>query len=291
MPSVSLSKCSAPNVPRSAEESGKVTEVRLSGNMYKGRSMSSEAILGLSILMSFIAFSIVTRLYIWPKLLVMRREDALIPLVVPHTFRFVGLSFLVPGVVSPSLSAAFAKPAAYGDLAAAVLAVVAILALVARASWAIPIVWVFNLWGTVDLLHAIYQGQISVGIDPRFTRSDVLHPDTRCPTAFRYAWADILAATAAKTIQPPARRDRRSTKRAFMLIFRTRRAEMLPLLPISIPADRFIRSNLPGRESVARYRHTADEQVLAARRRKAAEKLLAAAGNRPSTDEGERSGR
>jgi len=155
-----------PNVPRSAEESGKVTEVRLSGNMYKERSMSSEAILGLSILMSFIAFSIVTRLYIWPKLLVMRREDALITLVVPHTFRFVGLSFLVPGVVSPSLSAAFAKPAAYGDLAAAVLAVVAILALVARASWAIPIVWVFNLWGTVDLLHAIYQGQIGVGIDP-----------------------------------------------------------------------------------------------------------------------------
>jgi hypothetical protein len=37
-------------------------------------------------------------------------------LVVPHTLRFVGLSFLVPSVVSPSLSSAFAVSAAYGDL-------------------------------------------------------------------------------------------------------------------------------------------------------------------------------
>src|SRR5262249_5702474 len=129
------------------------------------RSMSIDALFGLSILMSFIAFGNVTRLYIWPKLRVMRREDALIPLLVPHTFRFVGLSFLIPGVVSPSLSAAFASPAAYGDFVAAILALIAILALVARASWAIPFVWVFNLWGTVALLHAIYQGQIGSRID------------------------------------------------------------------------------------------------------------------------------
>ena len=60
--------------------------------------MSSEALFGLSVLMSFIAFGIVTELYIWPKLWGLRREDVLIPLVVPHTFRFVGLSFLIPGV-------------------------------------------------------------------------------------------------------------------------------------------------------------------------------------------------
>jgi hypothetical protein len=128
--------------------------------------MNSDALFGLSILMSFIAFGIVTKLYIWPRLRVMRREDALIPLVVPHTFRFVGLSFLIPGVASRSLPSAFAVPAAYGDLVAAILAVVATLALSARAFWAIPIVWVFNVWGTIDLLHAIYQGQIGVRIDP-----------------------------------------------------------------------------------------------------------------------------
>ncbi len=128
--------------------------------------MNIDVLLGLSVLMSFLAFGIVTKLYLWPRLRVMRREDALIPLVVPHTFRFVGLSFLVPGVVSPSLSPAFAIPAAYGDLVAAILAVVATLALAARASWGIPIVWVFNVWGAVDLLYAIYQGQIGVHIGP-----------------------------------------------------------------------------------------------------------------------------
>jgi len=96
--------------------------------------MTIEAIFGLSVVMSFLAFSIVTKLYIWPRLRLMRREDALVPLVVPHTFRFVGLSFLVPGVVSPSLPSAFAVPAAYGDLVAAILAVIATLALSARTS-------------------------------------------------------------------------------------------------------------------------------------------------------------
>ena len=96
----------------------------------------------------------------------MSRKDALTALVVPHTFRFVGLSFLVPGVVSPSLPPQFAIPAAYGDLIAAILAVAATWALSTRASWAIAIVWVFNVWGAADLLHAIYQGQIGVHIGP-----------------------------------------------------------------------------------------------------------------------------
>ena len=128
--------------------------------------MSIAALFGLSVLMSFLAFGIVTKLYIWPRLRGMPREDSLTALVVPHTFRFIGLSFLVPGVVSPSLSSDFAAPAAYGDLIAAVLAVIATLALQARASWAIAMVWVFNVWGALDLLNAIYNGQIGVGIAP-----------------------------------------------------------------------------------------------------------------------------
>jgi hypothetical protein len=63
------------------------------------------------------------------------------------------------------LRSASSRSCSYGDLAAAILAVVATLALSARAFWAIPIVWVFNAWGTIDLLHAIYQGQLGVRID------------------------------------------------------------------------------------------------------------------------------
>src|SRR5215471_11321684 len=99
--------------------------------------MDVRALFGLSVLMSFLAFGIVTKLYIWPQVRVMRPEDALIALVVVHMFRFVGLSFLVLGVVGPSLPSAFARPAAYGDLVAAILAVVAPLALSAHTSWAL----------------------------------------------------------------------------------------------------------------------------------------------------------
>jgi hypothetical protein len=128
--------------------------------------LKTDALFGLSILMSFVAFAILTRVMIWPRLRLLSGADALLRLVIPHTFRFLGLSFLVPGVVSPSLSPAFAVPAAYGDLVAAALADIAALALVARVSWGTPIVWVLNVWGTIDLLRAVYEGQIGVGIDP-----------------------------------------------------------------------------------------------------------------------------
>jgi ABC transporter len=79
--------------------------------------MSAYAILGLSVLMSFVASGVAAGLWVAPRLRTMSRTDALIPLVAPYMFlRTIGLSFLVPGVVSSSLPAAFAVPAAYGDL-------------------------------------------------------------------------------------------------------------------------------------------------------------------------------
>ena len=65
----------------------------------------------------------------------------------------------MPGVVSPDLPAAFAQPAAYGDLVAEALALIALAALKNRAG--LPLVWVFNIWGTADLLYAFYQGNQS----------------------------------------------------------------------------------------------------------------------------------
>ena len=65
--------------------------------------MNGLPLFGLSVLMSFVAFGIVTKIYIWPRLRMAQRSEALIALAVPHTFRFIGLSFLIPGVVSPSL--------------------------------------------------------------------------------------------------------------------------------------------------------------------------------------------
>jgi hypothetical protein len=109
-----------------------------------------------SIAFSFIAWGIVTVRYIWPKLRDRPWAEALRPLLVLHSFRFLGLAFLVPGVVSPDLPPAFAQSAAYGDIIAAVLALLALLALPTRAG--IVMAWIFNLWGSADLLRAFYEG-------------------------------------------------------------------------------------------------------------------------------------
>jgi len=143
--------------------------------------MSEAAIFGLSVIMSFAAFGIVTKLYILPRITNMGRNEALLAMVVPHMFRFEGLSLLVPGVVSDTLAPAFAAPAAYGDLVAALLAMVATLILATRSALAIPIVWIFNLWGTGDLLHAMYEGRIGVGISPGSLGADFFIPTVLVP--------------------------------------------------------------------------------------------------------------
>jgi len=143
--------------------------------------MSIPALFGLSILLSSLAFGLVSKLYIWPRLRLLPRDDALLPLVVPHTFRFIGLSFLVPGVVSPALPSAFAVPAAYGDLGAVLLAIAASLALARRAALAVVLVWLFNVWGASDLLFAIYQGAFTVQLDARLLGAAFFIPTVVVP--------------------------------------------------------------------------------------------------------------
>jgi hypothetical protein len=128
--------------------------------------MDPRALFGISVLMSFVSSILIAMLFVWPWLRTMNRNDALIRLVAPHMFiRFIGLSFLVPGVVSPRLPAAFAVPAAYGDFVAGVLATIATIALFRRAAWAVTFSWLFNVWGAVDLSFAFYEGA-RVQLDP-----------------------------------------------------------------------------------------------------------------------------
>ena len=107
-----------------------------------------------SIGFGFIAWGIVATRYIWPKLRLLGRAEALRPLLILHSFRFIGLAFLVPGVVSPDLPPAFAHSAAYGDIIAATLALLSLASLSSEAG--VAIAWIFNLWGSADLLSAFY---------------------------------------------------------------------------------------------------------------------------------------
>jgi hypothetical protein len=117
--------------------------------------MHSQVSFFVSVAFSFIAWGIVSVRYIWPELRLRQRTDGLRPLLVLHSFRFIGLAFLVPGVVSPDLPSAFAHAAAYGDIVAAVLALLALISLPSASGTVIA--WIFSLWGTADLFNAFYQ--------------------------------------------------------------------------------------------------------------------------------------
>ena len=121
---------------------------------------------GLTVSFGFLAWGIFAAQYVWPSMKKRERAEALRPILVLHAFRYIGLAVLIPGVVSPELSATeFARELAYGDVVAASLALIALAALKKR--WAGTLIWIFSIWGTFDLLNAFYQGsRISLADTP-----------------------------------------------------------------------------------------------------------------------------
>ena len=111
-----------------------------------------------NLVLSLVAFALIARWYILPRLHGMSRARALQPFLLLHSFRHIGLMFLAPGAVKTDLPNVFAQYAAYGDLAASILAFLALLAL--RCKWPVAmfLVWVFNIEGTIDLVTAISLG-------------------------------------------------------------------------------------------------------------------------------------
>ena len=120
--------------------------------------MDINFILPVSIVLGLLSFSLIAKWYVMPLLAPLPRSEALTPLLLLHSFRYVGMAFLIPGVTSEILDLRFANPAAYVDLLAAVLALIAIMALRLRWAMAISLVWIFNIEGSLDFLYALFQG-------------------------------------------------------------------------------------------------------------------------------------
>ncbi len=101
----------------------------------------------LNLTLSLLAISLVAKWYVLPRLGAVPLKAALEPFLLLHSFRHIGLMFLANGAVKTTLPAAFAQPAAWGDLAL-------------RRGWAgaLGLVWGFNLVGTVDLFNAVGRG-------------------------------------------------------------------------------------------------------------------------------------
>ena len=100
-------------------------------------------------------FYVAARLYLLPLVPRVPLKYILVPILLFHSTRHLGMMFLTRGATYPGLPTQFAYKAAFGDLVTAILAFAAIPLVLSGSDLAKPAVWIFNVVGTVDLLVAI----------------------------------------------------------------------------------------------------------------------------------------
>jgi hypothetical protein len=119
--------------------------------------MEPIVLFGIQFTLSLVAYALLGFWYVAPRLSRLPREAALVPLLWIHAFRIVGGTILAPGAVDPGVPMDFRVMIGYGDLATAFLALLALVALRARLSGAVALVWVFIVVGMLDTVNAIIQ--------------------------------------------------------------------------------------------------------------------------------------
>jgi hypothetical protein len=112
---------------------------------------------GIQFTLSLVAYGLIAVWYVMPRLSMMRRTAAIVPLLWVHVFRVIGGAILAPGGVDAAVPVDVRTMIGYGDLASAALALLALVALRARFSGAITLVWLFIVVGTLDTVNAVVQ--------------------------------------------------------------------------------------------------------------------------------------
>jgi hypothetical protein len=114
-----------------------------------------DPVLPLNLVANTVIFYIAARVFLIPLLPRLRPQQVLLPILLLHSTRHLGLMFLTRGATYSGLPPEFAYPAAFGDLLTGALAFVAALLVCRNSIGAKPLVWFFNIVGTVDLIVAI----------------------------------------------------------------------------------------------------------------------------------------
>ncbi len=114
-----------------------------------------DGMLTTNLILSTLIFYVGARIYLLPKLTEWKPQVILLPTLLLHSFRHLGLMFLATGAVYPGMPAQFAFPAAIGDFLAAVLAFAAIFAVAKNLKSSRFLLWAFNIEGSIDLIVAI----------------------------------------------------------------------------------------------------------------------------------------
>ena len=127
-----------------------------------------DRVIAFNLVANTVIFYVAARLYLLPLIPRVRPQQILVPILLLHSTRHLGIMFLTRGATYPGLPPEFAYPAAFGDLVTAIIAFVAIPFVLRGSVLAKPIVWIFNIVGTVDLLAAIttatiYNAPVTMG--------------------------------------------------------------------------------------------------------------------------------
>jgi hypothetical protein len=127
-----------------------------------------DRVLTVNLILNTAIFYVAARLYLLPLVPRVRQQVILVPILLLHSMRHLGLMFLTRGATFPGMPLQFAYPAAFGDLITAILAFIAIPFVLRGISLAKPAVWIFNIFGTLDLLAAIifatiYNAPVAMG--------------------------------------------------------------------------------------------------------------------------------
>ncbi len=118
--------------------------------------MDPASAFNLQIGLGVIVAAIVAVKYVWPKLKMLPKEAALLPLLLVSSVRYLGSTFLVANL-NFGLPAQFMSSGGYGDLIAGLIALVAALALVMRmTSFGKGVAWIYAIVGPIDFLYAVY---------------------------------------------------------------------------------------------------------------------------------------
>src|SRR5213596_79371 len=127
-----------------------------------------DRVIVLNLIANTAIFYVAARLYLLPLIPRVSLQLILVPILLLHSMRHLGLMFLTRGATFPGMPPQFAYPAAFGDLITAILAFAAIPLVLHGSSGAKPAVWIFNISGTLDLLAAItfatiYDAPVTMG--------------------------------------------------------------------------------------------------------------------------------
>jgi hypothetical protein len=114
----------------------------------------------INIFCSLLVFNAAYRWLLKPIMPQLRPSSILIPVLLLHSLRHIGLMFVTTGVTSSAMPPQFAIPSAAGDFLAAVLAFTAAFLIQHKSKYAIPMTWIFSVVGIADFAMAVVLSRV-----------------------------------------------------------------------------------------------------------------------------------